>query len=150
MIIIFSLFITIMYIVLCCKHLKLCYNIAKSLEIKGEHKDLSKKREATWRSSGTLTQRQRKTREQCNFLFWHTFLWFKMCNLSVSSLRLPSNLTLLEVSHKKWRKVNICFSGLKLLSHHVSTCWTLQRQTELKLFLTSMFSSAVHLFIKVY
>ena len=31
---IFSFFITIMYIVLCCKHLKLCFIIAKTLKLK--------------------------------------------------------------------------------------------------------------------
>ena len=40
---IFSLFITMMYIVLCCKHLKLCFMTAKSLEIKGD-KVLSKEK----------------------------------------------------------------------------------------------------------
>ena len=56
----FSLFITIMYIVLCCKHLKWCFMIAKTLEIKGEHKVLSKKKGshlASFRNTRTETER---------------------------------------------------------------------------------------------
>ena len=68
----FSLLITIMYIVLCCKHLKWCFIIAKTLEIKGEQKVLSKKREATWRSSGTLAPRQRETWEHPVIFFFDT------------------------------------------------------------------------------
>ena len=49
----------------------------------------------------------------------------KMCYLSVRHLGLPSNLTLLEVSNEKWRKVNISFSYLKSVPGV-----TLQRRTE--------------------
>ena len=60
-----------MYIVLRCQHLKWCFIIAKTLEIKGEHKVLSKKREATRRSSGVLEPRQRETWEHPVIYFFH-------------------------------------------------------------------------------
>ncbi len=93
----FSLFITIMYIVLCCKHLKWCFMIAKTLEIKGEHKVLSKKREATWCSAGTLAPGQRETWEH-PVIFFFDINFYKLFAysssvliLNVSSVQIASN-----------------------------------------------------------
>ena len=79
--------ISVMYIVLCCKHLKLCFMIAKSLEIKGEHKVLSQKMEANWRSSGILAPRQRETWEHPVFFFFDIRFYVSKCTVGSNALQ---------------------------------------------------------------
>ena len=61
--------------------------MAKSLEIIGEHKVLSKQMEATWSSSGTPAPRYGETLEHPVIFFFDINLYFSKCSVGSNALQ---------------------------------------------------------------